>query len=137
MLPMPRVEGTRAVTVVDGPALELLAKELTRAITGSRRLALRTATVARMSHLLQAIIRYANDNDGRLPDDLDDLVESGALKVNPATGGDPRFIYVRPAGRLAEIADPARTPILYESLDGRRNPDGNVGYADGHVEAGR
>ena len=117
--------------------IAVLAALLLPALSKARSRARQVACLSNLRQVGIGLYTYANDNDGRLPDDLDDLVESGALKVNPATGGDPRFIYVRPAGRLAEIADPARTPILYESLDGRRNPDGNVGYADGHVEAGR
>jgi prepilin-type processing-associated H-X9-DG protein len=42
---------------------------------------------------------------------------------------------LKPADKTTDITDPANTPIIREGRDGKPDPDGSVGYADGHVES--
>ena len=75
------------------------------------------------------------DQSGQVwPERLDQLkkVIGGYEKimVNPRTGADPGFIYVRPEPGV----DPSTTPVLYEALQGKPDPNGAVLYADGHIE---
>ncbi len=93
------------------------------------------------SNLVQigyAIQMYADQNRGRLPDRLEDLraVMPGidAVLENKRTGENPGYVYIKPADTLGQVKDPANTVILYESKDGRSDPDGSKLYADGHIE---
>ena len=57
--------------------------------------------------------------------------------TNPLTGARPGYVYARPPGAalLAEAAAPSALPLVFElTEDGRPDPDGAVGYADGRVE---
>lgn len=97
------------------------------------------AAMSNMNQIGLAIGMYAEANGGRMPASFDDLrtvmpAIDGVL-VNQRTKENPGFIYERPAGYFAGIADPADTPILWESLDGQKDPDGSILYADGHIES--
>lgn len=102
------------------------------------------ATEAAASHMRLILLNIATyDADQQaLPKTLEDLVTAkitsdGGVYVfrNQRTGKMPGFVYVKPpeAARLADIKAPADTPVLYELKDGKPDPAGLVGYADGHV----
>ncbi len=75
------------------------------------------------------------DQHGQVwPDSLEQLegVMSGyeQVMVNPRTGEEVGFIYVRPE----RGAEPSTTAVLFESLHGKPDPNGAILYADGHIE---
>lgn len=101
-----------------------------------------SAAAAQM-RLLLAQIKTFDEQKGRLPNDLDELLNSGLVPdsgiyemMNPRTMEERGFIYSKPAGatRLSDIKTPATTPLLREALDGQAAPDSMTGFADGHVE---
>lgn len=77
---------------------------------------------------------YLDQNNQVWPDRIDQLesVMSGyeLVMVNPRTGAEIGFIYVRPEPG----ADPSTTAVLHESFLGKPDPNGAVLYADGHIE---
>jgi len=97
-----------------------------------------TVADSNMVQIGYAIQMYADQNRGRLPDRLEDLrtVMPGieAVLENKRTGENPGYVYIKPADTLGQVKDPADTVILYESKDGRIDPDGSKLYADGHIE---
>lgn len=102
----------------------------------------RAASAAQMRLVLQQIITFDRKNR-RLPADLDELLRSGIVPdggmyemMNPRTNEERGYLYVKPQGanRLADIKDAGKTPILYESDEGKAAADSLIGYADGHVE---
>ncbi|MEM7576570.1 MAG: hypothetical protein AAF328_03760 [Planctomycetota bacterium] len=52
-----------------------------------------------------------------------------ALLANPRTGEDPGFLYEKPAAG----ADPGATPVVWETFNGAKDPNGAVLYADGSI----
>ena len=96
-----------------------------------------------MRHILIAAYSYAVDHEEQWPDSFDRfsteyLGESArgerSVFINPREG----YLTYRliPLGvSLEEIENPAETPALYEMrIDGTIDPDGCIGYADGHTE---
>ncbi len=81
-----------------------------------------------------ALQMYLEQYHGQWPTELNDLekVMPGIRLVfdNPRTGENPGFIYEQPPPG----SDPAQTPILWESLNGQKDPTGAILYADGHIE---
>ena len=76
---------------------------------------------------------YLNDHGGKFPESLLELREYlpnlDQLMVNPRTGEHPGFIYEKPPPG----ANPAATPVLFESLGGQKDPTGAVLYGDGGI----
>lgn len=76
---------------------------------------------------------YVDQNNGRFPESLLELrsvmPQLDQLMENPRTGDRPGFIYEKPAPGIA----PSRTPVLFESLGGQKDPDGAVLYGDGSI----
>ena len=90
--------------------------------------------------ILLGIQMYAGDHDGKLPKSLrEDLKpyldgQDEALFTNPrAPGKKDGYVYLRPADRIADLKDPAKTLLLYEAVEDF-NEGIVVGYAEGHVE---
>jgi len=85
-----------------------------------------------MRQLLIGIQQFEMTYD-RYPQSLNDLVdhmpEFRSMLVNPRTGASPGFVYVQPSPG----AKPS-TPVLYEGAAGQIDPDGSVGYLDGHID---
>jgi len=85
-----------------------------------------------MRQLLMGITQFELTY-GRYPQSLNDLVDHmpgyAPLLVNPRTGASPGFVYVKPEGQGG-----ANTPVLYEGAAGQIDPDGSVGYLNGHIE---
>ncbi|MEM9418830.1 MAG: hypothetical protein AAGA25_07260 [Planctomycetota bacterium] len=80
-----------------------------------------------------ALQTYVDQNNGRFPDNLLELrsvfPQLDQVMENPRTGDRPGFIYEKPPPGSA----PGRTPVLYESLNGQKDPDGAVLYGDGSI----
>jgi hypothetical protein len=92
------------------------------------------ASASNMRQIGFGLQLYLNQNGQVWPQRLNQLVKMDSnfklVMVNPRTGADPGFIYVRPKPG----ADPATTAVLYEALNGKPDPNGAVLYADGHFE---
>lgn len=110
-----------------------------QALADARKKAQGLVAMSNMNQIGIGIFLYAEQNQGHLPESLQQLrsvmPQMDAMLVNQRTGERPGFVYERPAERFSQIADPARTPLLWEARDGRKDEDGSVLYADGHVEA--
>lgn len=91
-----------------------------------------------MKQLGMAVIMYAEQNKGNLPQTMDDLRKTmgdiNKLLENVRTNSNPGYIYVPPAKNIADVANPNSTPILYELRDGKFDRDGAVMYLDGHID---
>lgn len=91
-----------------------------------------------MKQLGMAVIMYAEQNNGQLPQSMDDLrtIMGDINKVleNVRTNSNPGYIYVPPAKNINEVANPNSTPILYELRNGKFDRDGSIMYLDGHIE---
>ncbi|GAB4193516.1 MAG: hypothetical protein Kow00105_07690 [Phycisphaeraceae bacterium] len=76
---------------------------------------------------------YLDQNNQQWPESLDALRGTldgfDQLMTNPRTGAHPGFIYVKPPPG----ANPAETPVVYESLYGQPDPNGAVLYDDGSI----
>jgi hypothetical protein len=100
------------------------------------------AASAQMRLILSAIAEYDQQNHA-LPATLDDLTKARLVPGpeifhNPRTGKDNGFVYAKPAAaRLADIANPEKTAILFEEKNGNADETGLVGYANGKVAMGK
>jgi hypothetical protein len=97
------------------------------------------AAAAQMRLILAAVAEY-DASQNALPATLDDLAAAKLVPApevfrDPRTGAEAGFVYVKPDGvnRLSALTSPATTPILYELKDGKPDPAGLIGYADGHI----
>ena len=88
-----------------------------------------------MKKLSEAVIKYADANDGKYPDSIDQVKDHCKDKPydvvikNPFTGDNPGYEYVKPA----DDAKMTETVLLYQLKGGKRVTDGKVAYADGAV----
>jgi hypothetical protein len=112
-----------------------------QALADARKKAQGVVAMSNMNQIGLAIGMYAEQNKGNLPESLHQLrtvmPAMDQMLFNQRTGENPGFIYERPAERFSQIANPARTPMLWESRGGRKDEAGAVLYADGHIETGR
>ena len=83
---------------------------------------------------LLTIIQTFRDTAGRWPDTLQELAgqspDSIQVMRNPLTREQYGYVYVKPNADT----DLFREPILFEKLNGKPDPQGLQGYADGRVE---
>ena len=95
-----------------------------------------TAAGMEMSQIGYALRMYQMDHGDAWPDTLGKLRpylgSFDRLMRDPRTGKPNRFIYAQPD----RVTSPSSTPVLYEGLDGKPNPEGAVLYADGTVRIG-
>jgi len=125
----PRLVAAAAVLVIGF----ILVGTMMPAMSGSRERAQRTASMSKLSQVGKAVQMYAMDNDGRLPDDLDELgdyVDIEALEESAASG--ERYEYV--AGGLTVDA-PDNQPIAIDRVEDGANVlhvDGSVTYYSGN-----
>ena len=110
------------------------------ALANARNKAKGVVSGSNMQQLLYAILLYTQQHQGKMPDKLDDLRGTidgyDTIIRNPRTQEIPGFIYKKPADNYDQINSPGYTPILYESDNGQADPNGDIGYADGHVTMG-
>jgi prepilin-type processing-associated H-X9-DG protein len=155
----PRVGGKGlaiAGIVLGGITLLMIPLEiaiLLPSLNRARETANRVKCASEMRQVGQAILLYANANNGQYPPDLGTLITTQGLSptslvcpssndtpspgpdaatqaANLNTGGHCSFIYIGKG--LTQSADPA-TPVLYEPLTDHANGT-NVLFVDGHVE---
>ena len=116
----------------------------------ARHHARRVISMTNLKALGSAISMYATDHRDFLPRDLDVLAREayigGGLLSSPATDGPaPRvvsgeivgrvdYVYVRPAARMRDIANPATTLIAYEPIEHWDGKGTVVLFADGNPE---
>jgi hypothetical protein len=97
------------------------------------------AAAARMRLIVYAVREYDAKTQA-LPAQMQDLVSADLVPdpdvfFDPRTGKDDGFMYKKPDGatKLADLANPGQTAILYEQIDGKPDSAGLIGYADGSV----
>ena len=125
-------------------------------IVGSygRSIANRVICGSNLRQIGQAISLYANENQGRYPDKIGDLMDQDittavficpasndtdavpgpttqASSANVHAGGHLSYIYL---GKGLIGTQPATVVIAYEPLTNHNNPGMNVLFGDGHVE---
>jgi hypothetical protein len=110
------------------------------ALANARRRAQGTVSGSNIRQLFMALEMYAQRNNGRLPEKLEDLRMYldgfDQLLFNPRTKENPGFIYVKPNADDVKNKPAGDIPIFYEALYGKIDPDGAVGYLDGSIEQG-
>ena len=81
----------------------------------------------------QAIVMY-EINHGDYPDTLMDLFANNRsmqmLMENPKTGARNGYIYHKPK----QGGHPDKTPMMYELVNGKPDPKGNILYASGRIK---
>ncbi len=134
-------QGAKVSFSVQGAAFRQLAAALVPSAANARQRATASDSAEHMRALCAAFTRYVAAHNGMLPENIQQLrpfVEKDQsfddLLKNPRTGGNPGFIYAKPAARISAVKDPVHTPILFESKNGIKDPGGSVGYATGQVE---
>ncbi|MGI6302355.1 MAG: hypothetical protein ACOX52_15070 [Verrucomicrobiota bacterium] len=125
---------------IDWDSARKIAGELTKLLDRAHEYSKAAISMNNLKHIALAIHMFAADNDGRLPDSLDELKpylggQFETILTNPITGQRPGYNYKKPASSLDEIQNPSQTVILWEATaSGTPDPNGARGYADGHVE---
>lgn len=134
-------KGAKVSFSVQGPAFRQLAVALVPSAANAHQRASASDAAEHLRALGAAFTRYVAAHNGMLPENIQQLrsfvdkdQSFDELLKNPRTGGNPGFIYVKPAPRISAIKDPVHTPILFEAKNGVKDPAGAVGYATGQVE---
>jgi prepilin-type processing-associated H-X9-DG protein len=133
----PKADNDQVVLGVDEAKMRSLSEALAPAIVAARMQANRVKSASNERQIIQALLLYANENNGAYPDDLHAVVnkyldDRTGILINPAaTGDDDGYSYIRPSeGNTA----PADRLMIYEKFDEFPEAGINVGFADGHVE---
>lgn len=125
-------EATVTVPVMVSVLLPSLARE--------RELSKRAVCAANLAGVARASLVYAEERKGKLPPDLETLVNSGAITwkmlICPSSNDQPEegvssYEYI--GGGLRNVDDP-RLVIAYEKPGNHGNEGMNVAYLDGHVQ---
>ncbi len=124
--------------------MAILAGLFLPALSKARHKARSVACMSNLRQLTIALLMYADDANGKLPDSLSELIDNGYLQdeaifacpqaENPAaSAANPDYLYFGKGLVLARLDRPSRTVIL---ADKPGNHDGlvNVAFADAHVE---
>jgi hypothetical protein len=142
---VPQHEGTELSAAAAGTVLTRTAEGIGDGLALAREEALVVRSLNQMKALIIALNGYAQDHRGEYPESLAALKDNNFVQdfdkliVNPRTGENPGYIYVRPATtiyKLVKANRTASTPLLYESRGGRKDPRGLIGYANASVERG-
>ena len=107
-------------------------------LADARKKAKGVASMSNLNQIAMAIGMYADQNGGKFPGtlyDLNSVMPIDGVLVNTRTGEKPGYIYEPPAASFGAVADPMRTPIVWEAKDGQKDPNGSILYADGHIES--
>ena len=106
------------------------------AVSAARNAARQNQSASQMKQLSLAILTY-RDMKGEWPERFDDVSEftEGAdglasLLINPATGDNPGYEYVKPTHDEVNMAE---TIIIYQLTGGERDLTLPVAYADSSV----
>ena len=139
----PARDGSRVTVALDKKDAALAASVVRASLLRARESAKQAQSISNMRQIAIAIQMYAADHNDNLPDRLDQLfpylgparpgVPSPVMR-NPITGEWLGYLYVKPAANMREVKNSGTVPVLYEMVDGKRDPNGAIAYADGHVE---
>ncbi len=137
----PTQDGARLTVAFDAETTKLAAPFVLDSFLQARQSAKEVQSVSNMRQISIGIILYTNEHHGAFPDTLDQVGQylggAGRLQAamqNPTRSTVPGYVYVKPAAKVTGVRRSATTPMLYESLDGKPDPNGYAAYADGHVE---
>lgn len=126
---------TGVVGAVFGTAI--LAALLLPAVVGARAAAHGAACTNNVRQIVRASHQYAADNNGMLPQSLDQLKSylDDKVLICRAAEGQTGACYeiVAPGRKLAEVAEPSKTVFVRET-QARHRGRRAVGYVDGHAE---
>jgi hypothetical protein len=137
----PTQDASQVRITIEGTGVAKYAPIMVPALMRARDAANQVKSASNLRMLGQSVLLYSNENNGKYPDKLEDLksqFDFGSptfddVTKNPRSTDKPGYIYVKPAAKLADVRNPSETPVFFESLNGKKNPDGLIGYADGHV----
>lgn len=135
----PKQNGSRVMINGDAAELRKLVTALAPGIMRARQTTKEAASMSNMRQLAFAVQFHAGQNQGAMPDKLNDLKGDSEeawkkLLTNPRNGAFPGYAYTKPAAKLDEVQNRSTTPILHElTPDGKIDPQGTIAYADGHV----
>jgi hypothetical protein len=107
------------------------------ALARARQQARYTVSMTNLKHLGLAVVMYADDHDGKLPDNLDQVKkyygDSKVLRspLKPKDFAGPSYIYV--SGHSMKADSPARQIVAYENTEYCQD-DITTLFLDGHVE---
>jgi len=107
------------------------------ALARARQQARQVVSMNNLKQLGLAVITYANDNQGKLPDNLDQAKQyygdSKVLKspLKPKGFAGPSYIYIN--GHSMKAESPARQIVIYENPEYCQDTI-NAVFLDGHVE---
>ena len=154
----PQVNGQQIVAQANADGLSRMANGIGFGMAAAREEALVVRAMKQMKTIILALNSYAEDHEGHYPRSLDDLGKDKyvsnlkELLRNPVTGEEGGFIYVQPSATIYKLVGredllktrtkldlakkshdlrdtlAARTPILYESRNGRIFASGLIGY---------
>lgn len=90
-----------------------------------------------LRELHRCLFTYVEEHNGEWPENWDELDRAvpgvkAVLARNPRQGTDG-YVYVKPARKLGDLTDPSSVIVIYESKNGKPDPDGDAIYADGRV----
>jgi prepilin-type processing-associated H-X9-DG protein len=135
----PKVQEEQVVVQLQERMLGELVSAAVPGVILARQQAMIVQSMSQMRQILVALLMYTHDNDGQLPDSLDDLKrylgEQGErlLKDPRRPEGKNHYVYVKPAETIDQVARPGEQVILYEPYE-PWSGGVNVGFADGHIE---
>lgn len=154
----PNVAGeTLRVRLETSQIAELVQTVAMPALQESQAKATRIMILNNLKQIGLALVMYADDHDGKLPDHLADTlayVGSASVLLPPGSGVQPPedlqrrdraaqvawldqhggLVYLHPGVPWREIKDPAKTPLVHQQPALSREPFVGVCFADGHAE---
>lgn len=128
---------TGAASIVTGLFVSsLLLSIMLPSFARAREMAKRTVCSSNLQNIGNALVLYANENDDKLPPDLDTLIDKGELSSKEvlcpsATEDYEHYIYI-PVPTLNDMGPD--TPIVLEDPENHGGEGGNVLFGDTHVE---
>ena len=137
---------------------ELARKVVIPALQESKDKAGRILVLNNLKQIGLALIMFADDHDGKLPEHLADTLAylgSASVLLPPGSPTQPPedlqrqdraaqvtwldrhggLVYVRPGVLLRAIKEPAQTPLVHQKTELSREPFVGVCFADGHAES--
>jgi hypothetical protein len=138
---------------------ELIRAVAMPALQESKTKATRIMVLNNLKQIGLAMVMFAEDHDGKLPDHLADTLSylGGAVSVllPPGSTTQPpedfqrqdraaqvawldqhsELVYVRPGVRLRDIKEPGKTPLVHQKPGLNGEPFIGVCFADGHAES--
>ncbi len=134
-------QGTAVIGTLEGESMQQAARAVTRALFAARTSAREMVSATNIRQLSIAIISFADQNGGKLPDSLDDLADFvggkealAKLIAHPTTGEAVGVQYTKVAAKWTDVKMPSATVILREMRGGKVYETGWAGFLDGHIQ---